>query len=497
MANSQGLSTTRISRLLRPLRTKCAALAAMRHPISTYSGSTLPLDVLPPPDSLRSLDRSLISLIVLKSIPGEQKRRVPRLADMCSTLVGQAMQGEDPEEPELEAEELAQIEKLYDFIPITDGDYHLGSALLAHALDIILRCPDHFTLLSILFDISLEHDLYYESCVLLHRILQVTVRLVGSTLAICHPSHSDCLVDLCRRWTRAGQPTTGFVRILAETLVSIARPALWRCRALGSLARDLHRQDAVLDLAGQLLDGCHDTVLMDQLNKWVNYSPISPPHPHDWSPRFDFLEHSSTLICWATHSLSFPTPSPESVCRLLEDVSPTVTTYDLLIKASFGIERELDSKAILQAYSARLRAENLLLLESSMWACALRFVDTSMDVDCCKKDMRLYREELMDLVEDAERRCFGSGRQGCPDAWRWEEIAGCWVESASPARKKARIQLEPSSFENSFKSLVSSAISNRTRLGGRKQALAAIRKFRCSEGRDDVSPSDDALDCIY
>ncbi|KAJ7502781.1 hypothetical protein B0H11DRAFT_1986304 [Mycena galericulata] len=623
---SQGLSTSRISRLLRPLRTKCIALAAMhptpRHPkhqASTYgkarSVEPSPLDLLPPPDSARSYHidhRSLSSLraaiyavrncfrdIVIKTEPVESVAstgRVARLADICSIIVGQAMQGEEDFGVEEDSEQLADMDNLYEFIPVQ----YRRSALLSHALDIILRSPHHFTLLSILLDVSLQHDLYHESCVLLHRLLEAAVSPgPGSCLPLCHPAHSDYLLDLSRKWKEAGRPTSILIRILTETLVEAARPELWSCKALGNLARELNRQDyeSLMHMAGQLVASAANVLrhrrdeqpygnakrqrraldersLTDQLDKWMNYSPIRPPDPRDWPSRLDFLERcrqsgvhknadslAATVVCWATYYLSVATaPSADthaSVCRLLEDVSPTVKTYNLLVKMSFGVEHKLqDTMAFFQAYSTCLRAENLLLLDASLWACVLRFVETSMDAmgHCgTRKEVSLYREELMDLVEDAERLCFGNGVQGYPDAtepgWRWEEIPGCWVRSQSPAAKKAKYHHElrqpplerrdpvlasgaatpcdslyivgtkadehhcnrshTSSFDLTFKSLVSSALSNRTTLNrsvsreslpaaalhcSAKSALLPRHILPEEQENFNVPPSDDALD---
>ncbi|KAJ7124916.1 hypothetical protein C8R44DRAFT_781787 [Mycena epipterygia] len=615
---SQGLSTSRISRLLRPLHTKCTALATLHPtPLARHYGSKPssaefhPLDILPPPDSFRSYHiehrpiaaaiysvRDCFREIVLKTKTAEvhgSPSRVTRLADLCSIIVGENMQGEEElgADPEADSEQLAEMENLYEIIPVQYRRF----ALLAHALDIVLRCSRHFTLLSILLDVSLQHDLYHESCVLLHRLLQASVSPasgMGSVLCLCHPAHSNYLVDLFQKWKGAGRPTSVLIRILTEILVKTARPELWRCRALARLARELHNQDfhSLLDMVGHLvqmsppesarrkLGACGSDLekisLTDQLNRWLNHSSSSfMSHSPDLTSILEFLERcrqsgvhqnadalAATVVCWATHYLSVTTPSIDthsSISRLLgEVVSPTVTMYNLLVEKSFGIKeasmiaRLQDSKDVLQAYASCLRSENLLLLEASLWACILRFVETSMDflVQCgTRKDVSLYREELMDLVDDAERRCFGSGLHvvgafPCSEAtetgWRWEEIPGCWVECHLPARKKAkhhskvehrysrgfasnpRSSLQnvnrtvvhhplPSSLDLSFKSLVSSALSNRTQLHGHsvsRQTSGArtptphdrgieptlLRTCQMRENFDVPAPSDDALD---
>ncbi|KAJ7497120.1 hypothetical protein FB451DRAFT_1210172 [Mycena latifolia] len=616
---SQGLSTTRISRLLRPLRTKCIALATAHptvcdHTASTYgskarSAEFHPLDILPPPDSIRSYHidhRSVASLraaiygvrdcfreIVLKTKTAEaceSTHRVTRLADLCSIIVGEHMEADDfGTEAEEDSEHLCEMEYLYGLIPVQ----YRRSALLAHALDIVLRCPHHLTLLSILLDVSLQHDLYHESCVLLHRLLQASVSPVsrsgvGLVLRLCHSAHSNYLVDLAGKWKGAGRPTGAFVRILTETLVKAARPDLWRCKAVGKFARELHNHDfhSFMNMAGMLASSIGDiqtaepyecgpfraeeSSLADQLNRWLNYSsPFCHAHSRNSASILQFLEQcrqsrlhqnpdslAATLVCWATHYLSVA-PSVDThaaMSRLLKDISPTVKMYTLLVEQSFGATRTSmgglqSSRASLQAYASCLRAEHLLLLEASLWACILRFVEASMDfLGRCgtEKAVSLYRDELIDLVADAEHRCFGRGLRAansdpCPkatkSAWRWEEIPGCWIQCRDfPPAKKAKhhhklkesctrglsnpvsaLHLHEDIHKavdyrgtpsSSFKSIVSSALSNRTKLHGCSQQKLTPRPPSCINGSrptllrpshksyplEIVSASDDALD---
>jgi hypothetical protein len=441
----------------------------------------------------------------------------------------------------------------------TPGLILCRSALLAHSLDIILHFPHHFTLLSILLDVSLQHDLYHESSVLLHWLLQAAVSPtseVVSALRLCHPAHSSYLADLCQKWTQAGRPSSVFIRIVTTTLAKAARSELWSCKALVKFTRELHHQDfhSLMYMASQLLDsvadeerngnappmhrifGTKQSSLADQLNRWLNYSSSFPPF-QDMAFVLDFLEQchqsgvhqntseslAATVACWATHYLSVVTPSVDthaSIYRLLKDISPTVTMYNLLVEQSFGIKQTTavklqDSRVILRGYARCLRAKGLLLLEASLWACALRFVETSTDLlgPCgSRKEVRQYRGELMDLVDDAERRCFGSGVRSvgsspCQFGWEWEETMRCWVQRDLPTPKKVKrhheLEMRPaqrsnrvsamppgpctaiplvslhnhrpddhdynyadtlSSFELSFTSLISSALSNRTKL---------------------------------
>lgn len=118
------------------------------HPTSGATASTYgsksraveshPLDILPPPDTLRSYHvehRSVASLraalyavrdcfreIVVKTRPAEAlRRKVPRLADLCSIIVGENMESEEdlPNDAEEDSElELSEMENIYEIIPV-------------------------------------------------------------------------------------------------------------------------------------------------------------------------------------------------------------------------------------------------------------------------------------------------------------------------------------------------------------------------------------------
>ncbi|KAJ6603105.1 hypothetical protein B0H10DRAFT_1957866 [Mycena sp. CBHHK59/15] len=633
MAGSSGscqpLTTSRISRLLRPLRTKCIALATL-HPTpctavppgSTYgskacSAESRSLDILPPPDSLRSFidHRSLANLrvalyavrdcfreIITKTAPKGTEapatvHRVRRLADICATIVGENMQtGEDLAVDGEDSEQITEIDDLYEVVPIQ----YRRSALLAHALSIILCCPHHVTLLSILLDVSLQHDLYYETCILLRCLLRAAVSPVtgpGSVVRLCHSAHSNYLVDLFQRWKGAGHPDSVFVRLLTEALVEAARSDVWCCRALGKFTRELHSQDlpSVLYMAGELagsisdiqteqtcgsakrrrrgLVGDETATLTEELNRWLNYcSPCFPSNSEVLSSIFALLERcreaglhrnsdslAATIVYWATHCLCDAANFPDaggraSIVSLLKDVSPTVSMYDLLIEKILETERNLrpnlrDCRNTLQLYASCLRAEGLLILEASLWACALRCVETSVSLSGhsgTRKEIQTYQEELMDLVDDAEDRCFGNqphsgATTGCSrnPRWKWEEIPGCWVECRLPPPKKAKLRPrpkrrssghlvvkhphrvvttsstatrptasnsgdirddthngdEPNSFERSFKSLVSSVLSRRTILHGSEPSVShRLTMTPRGQKECDLPASDDALD---
>ncbi|KAJ7287355.1 hypothetical protein C8J57DRAFT_1495810 [Mycena rebaudengoi] len=601
---------------------KCTALTTLRltrhaTPSTTYGSKVFsvdshPLELLPPPDSVRSYidDRSHASLrsalyavrdsfreIVLKTV-GTPKSKVMRLADLCSIVVGQNMQVDEvgDEEHSTEIEELP-LDDLYDVIPLE----YRRPALLAHALSIILCCPPYPTLLSILLDVSLQNDLHYEACLLLRRLLRAAASPVsgpGSVLRLCHSAHSNYLVELFQKWQGYSLCERTFARILAETLVEAARPELWGCRAMTKFTRELYKQDvpSLLHIAGELagsiaelqavtnnsqrklrLPDADDThPLADHLNSWLSYSiSFYPSNSLNWPSIFEFLERcrehrlhrnadslAATVVCWATHCLSAPMDFPghgarRCIVSLLNDVSPTVSTYSLLVEQGLGTNQTSVAKLshcmdALRGHASSLRAEKLLLLEASLWACALRCVEGATSLlghRNTQKEVQDCKEELMRAVEEAESRCFGSqpssveSMDSCRTPgprWKWEEIPGCWVVCGrSPAPKKAKLRHRPRSsirplahnshhvaspgdigieerngdesysFELSFRSLVSSALSNRTVLHPPPPVDSSCPKLppQLSTGRggqqtypmerkglSEFLPSDDALD---
>ncbi|KAI0829889.1 hypothetical protein BC628DRAFT_1359228 [Trametes gibbosa] len=109
----------------------------------------------------------------------------------------------------------------------------------------------------------------------------------------------------------------------------------------------------------------------------------------------------------------------------------------------------------LSALAGPMRTHGLLRCEAALWLAALQHVEDLIATPTVTQSMttperklsqsQLYalRLELMDRVEDAERRCFGGGRrQGTQGLsaeegeWEWEEMVGSWVlKSPAPAKK--------------------------------------------------------------
>ncbi|KAI0036895.1 hypothetical protein K488DRAFT_81637 [Vararia minispora EC-137] len=254
-SSSDSLSFTRIGRLLRPLRSKCAQLAAAAKASSctqseraiygrrpAYTGDDAlnappPLSVLQNPRQLTGrahLDRRNMRNLkpsqliygvvdawsnVLRAAMPKDKRadanntgsNIQSLAAICAAIIGEAVEEEvacrleqDEEDEEWDADEIAEEEmaimrEYYEAVPAE----HRCWTLVSHSLSIIHEaCPHNPTLLSALLDLALSRCLVQESLHILHWLLVFAVRPARVTrlAPIEHPDHYAYLKDLCTRW---------------------------------------------------------------------------------------------------------------------------------------------------------------------------------------------------------------------------------------------------------------------------------------------------------
>ena len=260
------LSVSRINRLLRPLRNKCAILASATSrpsgstvPITYGSNSSLsleirappPLDVLHDPNiaisrahqesrSLDTLARQIYAVtntyrnVVQAALSGRvdgSRRNVLALTDICAATIGRNIKGEvagflttfEGEPDEEDAKETALVDELYELVPArfrrcviacryiflqTIISYTACSwTLIAHATsEIVDMCPSHPMLLLSLLGVTLSHGLYTESKTFLRLFLTTLIRphrRYGNVPPpIAHPMHPSYLVELCNEWTR-------------------------------------------------------------------------------------------------------------------------------------------------------------------------------------------------------------------------------------------------------------------------------------------------------
>ncbi|KAI0279909.1 hypothetical protein BGY98DRAFT_383693 [Russula aff. rugulosa BPL654] len=288
------LSVSRINRLLRPFRNKCAILASATSrpsgstvPITYGSNSSLslenrappPLDVLHDPKfvisrahqesrSLDTLARQIYAVtntyrnVVQAALSGRvdgTRRDVLALTDICAALIGRNIKGEvagclatlEGERDEDDAKETALVDELYESVPARFRSW----TLIAHATsEIVDTCPSHPMLLLSLLGVTLSHGLYAESKTFLRLFLTTLIRphrRHGNVPPpIAHPMHPSYLVELCNEWTRmapehraAPFSHRSFAAITLEVLMEHGSAAAWTCKSITRLVQLLRTSD--------------------------------------------------------------------------------------------------------------------------------------------------------------------------------------------------------------------------------------------------------------
>ncbi|TFK44567.1 hypothetical protein BDQ12DRAFT_673222 [Crucibulum laeve] len=558
------LDIGRINRFLRPLRNRCAALASLAatpHPSTsstcpvTYSthssvgSNTPPLSILPHPDTLRvrvhfektgpemlELSRKIYAVrdsfkdVVLKvqassdSLLGSQqsdhRQSATTLSAICATIVGMNIPNES-----ITTIDSTQVlpdlsDELYEAVPLP----YRGWTVLSHALNLILEtCQHHPTLLSVLLDVALSHDLPREAHVLLHELLSVaTYPRPGSQTSppLCHPSHSTFLSELRDRWSSSGRQDSDFLRILLDVLEDNTNVEVWTSRAMHNIMRNnnmnfsyfmfftAHLYEIFLVVRKKASSrGTHHkeveqvdfSTVNRRLNKWLCLShdrccSLDPTlHVSEsvyyflariWFNSFASDDAMSTAdidnsivqlgTAWLASFSSHSSPSQvTTVVNTLHTITPQTSTYSTYVRSLYHNHELAECRQHFNKSADLLRSKGLLRLEACLWASALRHAEDPTNEYLFSgqlDDLKRHRRELIDLVDQAESRCFGTGTvpaQSChivdfytkiidqtPEAkdrttrlaceWEWEPVIGCWIRKAdcpTSARKKPRIDL--------------------------------------------------------
>ncbi|KAI0058693.1 hypothetical protein BV25DRAFT_1188227 [Artomyces pyxidatus] len=287
------LTIPRINRLLRPLRNKCANLAAAKASASTSatqitygsrgltwtSRDTPPLCVLPDPKNLLirahsdrktvdelTLSRQIYTVVdafrnVLQAAFGNERTKfsplVLDLTDLCAAVVGKTIREEvaqniSPDAEEEDDTEMAIIDELYESVPLRFRKW----TLVSHAFSLVIEtCPHHPTLMTCLLDMALFYRLPCEAHIALRSLLAVAIRPSQnaiSTVLICHPAHPSYLVDLCKQWTSeefgGGFSVHSFVSTVIDVLTEYGGPDAWTCKAVRRLAWQMRAKEPCLFL---------------------------------------------------------------------------------------------------------------------------------------------------------------------------------------------------------------------------------------------------------
>ncbi|KAI0745093.1 hypothetical protein C8Q76DRAFT_851927, partial [Earliella scabrosa] len=256
------LTTSRINRQFRTLRSKCSALTSLtlapsRPAVSvTYGSSSRSLarkpldgDDAPPLAILQSLDKLGTRLHLDRAIVENMQlsrriyevrdafknivqstfgtptegamvaSRVMPLAGTCARLVGEHIQSEiaasldgDSNDENREDDIRSNVmDDLYEQVPSSHRKY----TLVAHALNYILEtCPHDPTLLNALLEVCVSHRLTPEARAVLAALFRVSILPRGNSSSACplaHPAHKNFLTSLRETCvgSRTAQPGAG------------------------------------------------------------------------------------------------------------------------------------------------------------------------------------------------------------------------------------------------------------------------------------------------
>ncbi|KAI0795150.1 hypothetical protein C8Q75DRAFT_803984 [Abortiporus biennis] len=316
MSTSSGtsLTTSRISRLFRPLRAKCKTFSSACQKVNTrprnaaiitYASSSrrkpktdaeppsnLTLDPIPPPQRLNTLthlddrSRELLPLSrslydvrdafknVIQAALGEVpilnadvgRAPLPTFTSLCAAVIGENIEmqmelyGNEDEEREdcmVGDKEAMIMDELYEATPLQ----YRPDAILPHAVAVVLdNCPHHPALLSLLLEVTLAYQIKRQSEHILRHLLRAAY-CPSSTLQITSSRHSDYLVNLHRTTSRLelyqrNNPILDdgtFARILADVLPETTVDG-WTCKATTRLMQRFYKENfsAFLTVCGGL-----------------------------------------------------------------------------------------------------------------------------------------------------------------------------------------------------------------------------------------------------
>lgn len=398
--------------------------------------------------------------------------------------------------------------------------------LSSHALGIILNtCPHHLTLISILLDETLPLHLEFEVTQLLEALFLVALRPKPNGPApVCHPAHSKFLTEWLDRWLSAGLTTSAFVSVLINTLSEIQSKDVWTSKAVENVTRRLYHLDPACffwtvtrlanytfslsksrsnpspqnpDEHGDSLSGLHNGIcewLKFTLERTQTLLKGSSQKTLQSDALFEFVrtlwfslasgtsaDLQDSIIClsleWLAHNRGHaPGGYVRNIESTLASSAPRPTTFRDFIKRIFDNNAIEAARKTIESYTSLLRSCKLHKLEASLCGSAL-YVLENLEGDvrlspADRDDVKRYRQQVMELVEEAEAKLFraplevtnGVGSWShcekrlsaishspwSKGGWEWEPVIGCWVRrqtidlaspSAAIARKRRKISL--------------------------------------------------------
>ncbi|KAG6815223.1 hypothetical protein H0H93_010517 [Arthromyces matolae] len=479
--DSPFLSCARINRLLRPLRSRCLSLAKLR---ARHNSDSVSLDILPQPGSLcfrQFLDseqaemarkihsvRDCFQDIVHNTKTRHDnnfRNRIPKLAAICATIIGENMESQLEDSDKEEVEHVGQkgpdyflsvVDELYDAIP----DEYRRSTLLSHALSIVLcYCGDDATLLIRLLEVSLDHNLYLEGATLLYSLINLAL---GSTSPskpspVSHPKYADFFIDLHARYNFSGLSQMTFFRVLIRALKATSNSHSWSSKAVQNIAHVMYTQDyqSYLQLALSLslyvneheqhhrwasidsgrknllsclflwlkniherfspitnrpetLEGYVDTIsrMLVSLFPLISCTDATMP-PQGIRADIEGVLLSLSVLCLTFRSTSLD----DEIVEYLSAFLPCCATFTPLVAKLFA-----DSMGCLQNFrdaiqdmATTFRNSDLLHLHASFLGCTLHFIELpSRERELTDKntasEVQAYRHNLIRMTDEAESK---------------------------------------------------------------------------------------------
>ncbi|KAG6866614.1 hypothetical protein C0991_000724 [Blastosporella zonata] len=422
---------------------------------------------------------------------------------------------DDEDDRDANGEDLSNpIDDLYNAIPTE----YRRCTLLSHALKLILtHCGDNATLLTRLLDVTLDHKLDYESTSLLQSLVSLAAtRSPSNTPPICHSTHSNFFIDVYTRWTASGLPETTFFRIFIKALEVSRDRDIYASKAVNNIVQVMHTRD----FASYLQFICVSSVLavesrgptlapeseateplLPRISLWLKPILVSlPSTTTGWEALQALAKYSDDICELLVYILPLVcnTGVPELPERLGTDIQtvllslsvqwlavrglplqklieklsvtlPHASTFTPLVAKAFAdSDGCLDAfRSVIQDLSTTLSLSNLLHLNASLLACALRYIEQpsyerKLATRSTTSEIQHYRHQLITLADEAEDRFVRPRakslvsqceRPPCPittplrremfrDISEWEPRSGMWLlksEDRRSARKKRKM----------------------------------------------------------
>lgn len=375
-------------------------------------------------------------------------------------------------------------------------------------------CPHHHTLVSTLLDICLSFGLVHESHRLLGLALKNALLSTTSPPPIIHPAHVSYLTDLLARWISGNNNPTSSNTLPLFSVSAFSRAvlgvltqsdfSLWSSKAISKFAGSLEAID--IDSFVTFLDILVETIHNHQLTRRSEKGKekenleavVLRDHLRDWMNRLFVVTAGASAILadrsccpsidsiilllhrcrsYGLHTLRLSASSqplqdalPDAITtlaahlhvidprllHLLREVSPIPTTFSQLVEHMHQNTAQVFMTS-LQQFSSALQIHNLLQLDASLWACALRVFESAPKGT--SKETERIKLLLIDAVDEAERRLFGAGPSDSSPAvrlpgqnkrsrgahyrrpsgeWEWEEMVGCWIRKTPVHAQKKR-----------------------------------------------------------